>query len=116
MCILQRQKVIKNIVEDLSAAFGEWEATPSETSSAAKSLAHLTGAAYEVGVMIASQASAYRFNWRSAVDHKERGGAEKFVIFPEFVKITDECGLLIDRPQVLMPAEKVRLRNGSGRV
>jgi len=113
--VAHQRRVIMEIVNDVSAAFGAWETSSSEVSSANERLAQLADAAAEVGTMIALQASTYRFEWRSLSNRAEKDGSSVFVLLPAFVKVADERGRLLDKPHVLIHSLKQRIGESSGR-
>lgn len=104
-----------DIVNDVSAAFGSWELSSSEGLSATEGLAQLADAASEVGTMISSQASAYRFEWRSPSNREKKDGSIHYVLLPAFIKIADERGRLLDKPHILIQPKTQQVGQGKGK-
>jgi hypothetical protein len=99
------------MVNEISEAFKDWEKNSPEGTSAAAHFAKIAGAAYDVGVRIASQASSYKFEWQQ----RRRQGAEHarhLVVLPGFLKVVDETGHPLDSSQVLVRPITQRLRQG----
>jgi hypothetical protein len=96
-----RRQVTQNLVNDISAAFREWEVNPDNGAGPAKNLTEITGVAFDIGMRIASQACAFKFDWKQRRRHgmEETGGV---VVLPGFNKLTDERGHAFGGPQVLV--------------
>lgn len=96
-----RRQVTQNLVADISAAFQEWEVNPDTGAGPAINLAEIAGVAFDVGMRIASQACAFKFDWKQ----RRRHGMEEtegLVVLPGFNKLTDERGYVLEGPQVLV--------------
>lgn len=96
-----RRQVTQNLVADISAAFQEWEVNPDTGAGPTINLTEIAGVAFDVGMRIASQACAFKFDWKQ----RRRHGMEEtegLVVLPGFNKLTDERGYVLEGPQVLV--------------
>lgn len=96
-----RRQVTQNVVADISAAFQEWEVNSDTGAGPANNLTEIAGVAFDVGMRIASQACAFKFDWKQ----RRRHGMEEIeglVVLPGFNKLTDERGHALGGPQVLV--------------
>lgn len=96
-----RRQVTQNLIDDISAAFQEWELNSNDGADPAKNLTEIAGVAFDVGMMIASQACAFKFDWTQRRRHGMEG-IEGVVVLPGFNKLTDERGHTLGGPQVLV--------------
>jgi len=104
-----RRQVTTNMINDLSAAFRNWEVSSSDNGErAAQNLAEIVGVAFDVGMRISSQACTFGFEKHHRRRRSEE--TESFVVLPGFNKVVDERGNLIGGPQVLVRPTTYRPR------
>lgn len=107
-----RRQVVTSIIDDLTAAFRNWE-VPSDSNGgqAAQNFKEIVGVAFDVGMRIASQACSFKFEKHQR--RRRTDEPESFVVLPGFNKVVDERGNLIGVPQVLVRPTTYRPRRDS---
>ena len=104
MYVQGADKATDDISRRLSAAFSPWRRTSEDASAWQQHQQSLIANASSVGLLLMTQPSAYEFRWRPA---DENAGA--IATSPGFLKVADESGRPLGRPQVLVSPAIVRM-------
>lgn len=103
--IAQREHQINIIVQNFSTAFAPWQSPRYKDEERVRSLVAILKEAADIGIWLFSQPSELQFQWPKYNDI----GSSRIAVAPALVKITDERGQTLGRPQVMidMTAKKV---------
>lgn len=98
--IAQRNDRIQETVELFSRAFAPWRNLKHEDKVRNQSLSAILRSAADLGIFMFSQPSDLRFHWP-----KQSGvGANRVVVAPSLIKMTDEKGQALAESQVMLKA------------
>lgn len=100
--LAQQRNASMAIIKSVTAAFSHWETKPTEGPSAAENLAQIIDVARGVSATIMSQASSFDWRWRLSPRQHGTEPLDHFVVYPGFVKITDDKGRTLERAQTLV--------------
>lgn len=96
----QRDDRIQKDVELFSRAFAPWRNPKHEDKARNQSLSAILRSAADLGIFIFSQPSDLRFYWP-----KQSGvGANKVVVAPSLIKMTNERGQTLAESQIMLKA------------
>ncbi len=89
------------VSESVFEAFLPWQANSRDEDARRQHVDSLVAHAYELGLMLSSQSSSYKFRYGVQ-------SADSLVVFPAFVKTSDEQGNRLDKPQTMIAASTLR--------
>ncbi len=98
--IAHRDHQIREDVGAFSRAFAPWTNLKHEDKVRNQSLSAILRSAAELGIFIFSQPSDLRFYWPK----QSEVGANRVVVSPSLIKVTDERGQALAESQVMLKA------------
>ncbi|KAK5125633.1 hypothetical protein LTR85_011907 [Meristemomyces frigidus] len=106
--IASRDSVISSMVQIFSDAFLLWDSHPTDEASARQHLVELLRNAADVATMLFAQASAFEFRWQQP---SSQDGSKKrsLVVVPACLKVVDDRGQRLERPQGMTQAVMERI-------
>lgn len=100
--IAQRDRQISIIVQNFSIAFAPWQNPRYRDEERVHSLVAILKDAADKGIWLFSQPSEFQFQWQKL-------SPSRIAVAPALVKVTDERGQVLGKPQVMidMTAKKL---------
>ena len=89
---------IQNMATSFSNAFAPWRNRKYRSKDRVRNLFEILKQAADLGIWLFSQPSAYRFNWPTSTPRS----TSEIIVLPGLVKETDEKGMRLKDPQVLV--------------
>jgi len=94
-----RDHRIEAFVNSVSQAFSPWVKTSKDPAVRARHLTAILKSAADKGILLFSQPSTFEFYWGPSNDL----GNHQLVVTPALLKVADEKGQSLPRPQPMIP-------------
>ncbi|KAM3417237.1 hypothetical protein BST61_g5496 [Cercospora zeina] len=94
-------QAITDMIGAFTFAFAPWQQKSHDELKARQHLTELFASAIDVADMVSKQRGAYETAWEHP-DRRQSMNERRIRVTPEFIKVTDEHGRLIEKPQVLV--------------
>lgn len=97
----QRDSAIYATAKTSCNAFRPWASHGQSDEARFNNLVEIMRGAADVGIVIFAQPASYSYRWRTAENGKSSNGrvGRTIVVLPAFVKITDDAGNRLSKPQ-----------------
>jgi hypothetical protein len=97
--IRQRDFAIATTAETFCKAFSPLASRSDDGAARGQNLVEVMKSAADTGILIFSQPSTFKYRWSVPADARS---SPKVVVTPAFVKVADDNGQPLDRPQTMI--------------
>jgi len=102
----ERDRRISEYVRAFSRDFASWRNLKYKDEDRARSLSAIFRSAAELGIWVFSQPTDLQFRW----PEKSEMGPDRVAVTPALIKMTDEMGQALRKPQVILEAMTKSIR------